>query len=235
MKTRRSHRTILSIVAVALAWLPTELHAQFAYVANAGSNDVSGYMIDSTTGALTPIPGSPFPAGFFPCSLAVDPAGRFAYVANASSANVSGYRINPTSGGLTPIPGSPFPAEVGPCSVAVDRVARSFMWRVPSSFLLFAVTFRGTRSTPPAGRSRPSPDHPSRPRKDRFRYLWPWTRVAGSFMWRVPRSVLLFAVAFRDTRSTPPSGRSRPSPDHPSRRERVRPPWQRTRAASSPM
>jgi DNA-binding beta-propeller fold protein YncE len=124
MRTRPSHRTILSIVAVALAWLPTELHAQFAYVANADSNDVSGFRIDSTTGALTPIPGSPFPAGSGPSSVAVDPAGRFAYVANGDSADVSGYRIDSTTGALTPIPGSPVPAEVGPRSVAVDPRGR---------------------------------------------------------------------------------------------------------------
>jgi DNA-binding beta-propeller fold protein YncE len=124
MKTRPSHRTILSIIAVALAWLPTELHAQFAYVANAGSDDVSGYRIDSASGALTPISESPFPAGFGPSSVAVDPAGRFAYVANRDSADVSGYTINPASGALTPIPGSPFPAEVGPRSVAVDPSGR---------------------------------------------------------------------------------------------------------------
>jgi hypothetical protein len=44
---------------------------KFAYVANAGSNNVSGYTIDSTTGALTPIPGSPFAAGKFPVSVAI--------------------------------------------------------------------------------------------------------------------------------------------------------------------
>jgi hypothetical protein len=35
--------------------------ATFAYVANRGSNDISAYSIGST-GALTPVPGSPFAA-----------------------------------------------------------------------------------------------------------------------------------------------------------------------------
>ena len=38
---------------------------QFAYVANFGSNDVSAYSI-AASGALTPVPGSPFKAGTYP-------------------------------------------------------------------------------------------------------------------------------------------------------------------------
>jgi DNA-binding beta-propeller fold protein YncE len=57
---------------------------------------ISGYTIDSTTGALTAISGSPFPDGIgtSPYSLAVDPTGKFAYVAN-NGGGVSGYTIAP--------------------------------------------------------------------------------------------------------------------------------------------
>jgi YVTN family beta-propeller protein len=44
----------------------------FAYVANQNSNDVSVYRIDSTTGALTQVAGSPFAAGTNPRSIAID-------------------------------------------------------------------------------------------------------------------------------------------------------------------
>jgi len=44
---------------------------EFVYVANRNSNDVSGYRIDATTGALTAISGSPFAAGSGPRSVAV--------------------------------------------------------------------------------------------------------------------------------------------------------------------
>jgi 6-phosphogluconolactonase len=40
-------------------------------VANGNSNNVSAYALDSTTGALTTIVGSPFPAGTQPASIAV--------------------------------------------------------------------------------------------------------------------------------------------------------------------
>jgi hypothetical protein len=44
---------------------------RFAYVANENSNNVSAYTINSTTGALAPITGSPFAAGTAPLSVAI--------------------------------------------------------------------------------------------------------------------------------------------------------------------
>jgi len=41
----------------------------FVYVVNADSNNVSGYTINPTTGALTAISGSPFAAGSRPFSV----------------------------------------------------------------------------------------------------------------------------------------------------------------------
>jgi 6-phosphogluconolactonase len=97
---------------------------QFAYVANSGDRNVSGYTIDLTTGALTPIAGSPFPAGEGPASVAVDPSGTFAYVTNSGDGNVSGYTIDLTTGALTEIAGSPFKAGSSPNSVAfTPRIA----------------------------------------------------------------------------------------------------------------
>ena len=41
----------------------------FAYVANAMSNDISGYAIDGTTGTRTAIADSPFAAGRGPVAV----------------------------------------------------------------------------------------------------------------------------------------------------------------------
>jgi 6-phosphogluconolactonase (cycloisomerase 2 family) len=91
---------------------------KFAYVANL-SGSVSGYIIDATTGALTPVAGSPFTAALSAFSVAVDPSAKFVYVANANPSNsVSAYRVNPSTGVLTPVAGSPFPTEGG-CAVSV--------------------------------------------------------------------------------------------------------------------
>jgi 6-phosphogluconolactonase (cycloisomerase 2 family) len=121
---RRGWLSVFSTLAIGFVWLATPLRAQFAYVANFGfgANNVSAYSIGAD-GALTPIPGSPFPAGSFPSSVAVDPTGKFAYVTNEHDYNVSAYSIG-ADGSLTPVPGSPFAAGSHPGSVAVDPTGK---------------------------------------------------------------------------------------------------------------
>ena len=94
--------------------------AQFAYVANKTDNTISAFLIDGTTGALTPIAGSPFAnTGTSPDSLLVDPSGQYLYVANNGSADVSVYSINVTSGALVSA-GLPLAAGDGPAALAID-------------------------------------------------------------------------------------------------------------------
>jgi 6-phosphogluconolactonase len=97
---------------------------RFAYVANAGSNDVSMYTINATTGALAPIAPGTVAAGMAPVSLAVDPSGRFVYVANLDSNNVSMYTIDATTGALTSIGTTAAGTGSGFASVAVDPSGR---------------------------------------------------------------------------------------------------------------
>ena len=98
---------------------------KFLYVGMAGTananNVVSGFAVDSTTGALTQITGSPFAAGKDPGHIASDPKGKFLFTANSQDNTVSAFTIDATSGALTPISGSPFAAGGGAVSVAVDR------------------------------------------------------------------------------------------------------------------
>jgi 6-phosphogluconolactonase len=90
---------------------------KFAYVGNYSSNSISAFTINTNTGALTAISGSPFAAGASPQSVTVDSSGKFAYVANFNSNDVSAFTINASSGALTPV-GSPVPtAGVSPYSV----------------------------------------------------------------------------------------------------------------------
>jgi hypothetical protein len=104
--------------------------AGFAYVANSsagGIGNVSAYTINATTGALTPVPSSPFAAEGAPSSVAVSPNGQFAYVTNnaLTSNDVSAYTINATTGALTPVPGSPIAAGALPVSVTTTAPASS--------------------------------------------------------------------------------------------------------------
>jgi 6-phosphogluconolactonase (cycloisomerase 2 family) len=81
---------------------------------------ISAWSIDGATGALTPVPGSPFPTGFLPRAITIDSTGHFAYVANSGDNNVSAYTINGITGALAAIPGSPFPAGSRPYSVTAS-------------------------------------------------------------------------------------------------------------------
>jgi 6-phosphogluconolactonase (cycloisomerase 2 family) len=86
-----------------------------------GSNTVSGYSVDSKTGTLSLIPGSPFTVGTNPASMVLDPSSKFVYVANQGSNNVSAFAVNATTGALNQVPGSPFAAGKSPHAIAVDR------------------------------------------------------------------------------------------------------------------
>jgi 6-phosphogluconolactonase len=96
---------------------------RFLYSANYNDGQVGGFRIDPFTGALTRVPGSPFPAGSGPYTVAVDPKGRFVYVSNLGG-NISAYRIHEFSGELTPVPGSPFASPPSGFSLTVEPAGR---------------------------------------------------------------------------------------------------------------
>jgi 6-phosphogluconolactonase (cycloisomerase 2 family) len=96
---------------------------RYVFVGNEGSNDVSAFAEDITSGALTAVPGSPFPAGTDPQALAL--YGSSLYVANAGSDSFSAYAIDGSTGALTALPGSPVAVGKSPTSIVVD----------PSSFI----------------------------------------------------------------------------------------------------
>jgi len=92
---------------------------KYAFVANTNSNNMSAFTIESTTGSLQPIAGSPFPAGNVPLWAIVDPLGKFLYVANLSSNNISVFSIDPASGFLTGV--GTVPAGSGPISMTLVK------------------------------------------------------------------------------------------------------------------
>src|SRR5882762_6472160 len=122
---------VLCLVFTAFGTTLLAQSAGFVYVTNGGGNSgagagsISAYSIDGQTGALRPVPGSPFPDPGGPWSIAVDPKGRFAYAVNVASDTISAYAIDGNTGALTPVPGSPFPEDPTlsgerPVSVAID-------------------------------------------------------------------------------------------------------------------
>jgi 6-phosphogluconolactonase len=101
----------------------------FVYVTLSATNQIAAFSVDSATGALTTVPGSPFPAGSSPAAFAL--SGNFLYAVNPADGTVSGYSMDTASGALTPLPGSPFGS--GGETLAID----------PSGKYLYLGTFRG--------------------------------------------------------------------------------------------
>lgn len=92
-----------------LGQIVVDTTGKFVYVPLVFSNEVVAFSITSS-GALTPVSGSPFAAGITPLSMTV--AKNFLYVSNA--AGISGFSIDQSSGVLTPLAGSPFGIHAAP-------------------------------------------------------------------------------------------------------------------------
>jgi len=92
------------------------------YATNVNNSSISGFKLNTTTGSLTALAGSPFPASKDnPFAAAIDPAGKFLFVPNVNGRNVSVFAIDAVTGGLTQVSGSPFGTGGGPWAEAVSR------------------------------------------------------------------------------------------------------------------
>ena len=124
------------------------------YITNEGSNSVSGFNINPTTGALTLVPGTPFATGGlgagFGISLDCTPNRQFLIAANSTSDNITVFSIS-SNGALTPVAGSPFSAggkpdgiRVSPTgqflSVALDDIDRVAMFSIAANGTLTPVS-----------------------------------------------------------------------------------------------
>jgi 6-phosphogluconolactonase (cycloisomerase 2 family) len=79
----------------------------------AGASDphITVNAIDPTTGAPSPVPGSPFATTAPPFDFVISPNGQFVYVLEYNSsgfAPLEGFQLNSSTGALTPLSGSPF-------------------------------------------------------------------------------------------------------------------------------
>ena len=96
-----------------------EQSARFAYVANKLSNNISAYAVNSASGTLTAIAGSPFVStGSGPESVSVGPGGNFLYVTNSASNDLSVFSIASGTGLLNPV--ATVPTGDAPNGIAVD-------------------------------------------------------------------------------------------------------------------
>jgi 6-phosphogluconolactonase len=122
---------------------------RFAYVTDEQNNQIYGFTIDGGSGALAPVPNSPFAAPTFPTFLAADPSSRFLYVSSQGASGAIGtilaYSINQSTGALTAIQGFQFPlidgGIVSPAELTID----------PSGKFLYAAIQEPETSSPPDG------------------------------------------------------------------------------------
>ncbi len=93
---------LIAVVVLAQNGTPASTTAapSFLYAPNISDNTISAYEIDSTTGSLTPIAGSPFAA---PNSIlmTLDSDSDFGYVGGGSFSVISTFAINSQTGFLT--------------------------------------------------------------------------------------------------------------------------------------
>ena len=119
--------------------LAADASGQFLYVANSSAvnpppystttGNISAFNINQTTGALTPVPGSPFTAtgGSGPTELTVDPSGTYLYASTpGTGSSIWCFIIDSTTGQLTPASNSPFSVEAGAAFAAFDPTGSFF-------------------------------------------------------------------------------------------------------------
>jgi DNA-binding beta-propeller fold protein YncE len=122
--------------------LAIDPQGKYLYVSNypasstAATSKVDAFIISSTDGALTPVPGSPYVEPNSPnCSngawdMAIHPSGNFLVLPNMCEGIVV-YRIGRTTGTLSLVKGSPFPVPYPPGpvvqSVAMDPLGQ-YLW-----------------------------------------------------------------------------------------------------------
>ena len=119
---------------------------RFAYITDEQGSQIFGFTIDGSSGALTPMPTSPFAAPTFPGSTVADPSSRFLYVSSSGANSMMGvilaYSINQSTGALTAIPGYQFPLTDGGGIVGAEQLTID-----PSgNFLYAAIGYPGTGS-----------------------------------------------------------------------------------------
>lgn len=109
-------------------FLAIDAAGAFLYVANIASTNISVFSVDPGSGALTPVPGSPFPIGMTPLNMALSPSGNVLYVTGAGfgpQGIIQIFSLN--SGVLSPIEGPLVQPGRSPVGLAIDPTG-SFLY-----------------------------------------------------------------------------------------------------------
>lgn len=124
------------------------LHPSGSYLYSSGPfMGITGYSIDTTSGALSQLSGSPFvPTGaFFNTELTVHPSGNFLYMADLDADGVRVFPIASDGSVGTEVAGSPFASGAAPRDLALNPSGK-FVF-VPNEGDLNVTTFAVNAST----------------------------------------------------------------------------------------
>lgn len=109
-------------------WITIDPSGKFLYVASLNAGNFSGFTIDSGSGALTPMSGSPYAVVVSPITpvsaVKVDLSGKFLYATALNSNKIYGYTINATTGVPFLISASPFATGGGPAFISTDAAGQ---------------------------------------------------------------------------------------------------------------
>jgi 6-phosphogluconolactonase len=110
---------------------------KFAYVTN-GVASISAFSVNSSSGALTAVAGSPFPVpsvggatGNPILSMIFNPNGKSLYIKNdggTGTGSLAAFSIDPATGALAPLSGSPFTLGISATSLAGLDPAGRFLY-----------------------------------------------------------------------------------------------------------
>jgi 6-phosphogluconolactonase len=116
--------------------------APYLYVADYLNSEILGYSINTSTGALTVLAGSPFPIATVgvPPLLTTDQAGKFLYASTTNG--VYGFTLGAANGALTSTPGSPF--SLGGSAQGTADGAEAMV--APSGKFLYVATYSDPNS-----------------------------------------------------------------------------------------
>lgn len=100
------------------------VHPEGKCIYFAGDSRLSIFAIDTVSGTLTEIEGSPVASGLFPMALSIDPLARFVYAASRDQNALFVYSVDPVTGSLSEAAGSPYTLPGPPRDVAVAPSGR---------------------------------------------------------------------------------------------------------------
>ena len=120
-----------------IAYSPVVGGNLFAAVVNNTNNTASVYQVNQTTGAFTPVAGSPFITGGAPNEIAFSPLASgylFAAAVNFDTNNVSVYVVNQTTGVFTEVSGSPFASGTQPDGIAFSPLVSGGLFAATGNY-----------------------------------------------------------------------------------------------------